>query len=216
VREILTMRRIAVIIASIAVFLGGSAAAQEARSEIGVQGTGFFTTDTTRQGTTQRSTNTGGFLVGYRYSFNRWLAAEGVYGYDRNTQEYFAPAGFARVQANIHQATGALSFVYRHRHGSDSALISSQKEVRSSSILRAMPSPASQPRNVRPPVHLPTAVVPIFHFSGMSPCVPNIVVWCTAHRTLGWQRSIPMQSLIQRNHQRESYSGFDSNLGLAL
>jgi len=105
------MHRIAIMIASIAFLLGGSAAAQEARSEIGLQGTGFFTTDTTDQGTTQRSTNTGGFLVGYRYSFNRWLAAEGVYGYDRNTQEYFAPAGFARVQANIHQAT--VGFVFR-------------------------------------------------------------------------------------------------------
>jgi opacity protein-like surface antigen len=105
------MRQVAIIMASVAVFLGGSAAAQESRSEIGLQGTGFFTTDTTGQGTTQRSTNTGGFLVGYRYSFNRWLAAEAVYGYDRNTQQYFAPAGFSRVQANIHQATGG--FVFR-------------------------------------------------------------------------------------------------------
>jgi opacity protein-like surface antigen len=109
-REILTMRRIAIMIASVAVFLGGSAAAQEARSEIGAQGTGFFTTDTTGPGTTQRSTYTGGLLVGYRYSFNRWLAAEGVYGYNRNTQEYIAPVGFARVQSNIHQATGGLAF----------------------------------------------------------------------------------------------------------
>jgi opacity protein-like surface antigen len=105
------MRRIAIMIASVAAFLVSSAAAQESRSEIGLQGTGFFTTDSTGQGTTQRSTNTGGFLVGYRYSFNRWLAAEGVYGYDRNTQQYVAPAGFARVQANIHQATGG--FVFR-------------------------------------------------------------------------------------------------------
>jgi len=203
------MHRIAIMIASIAFLLGGSAAAQEARSEIGLQGTGFFTTDTTDQGTTQRSTNTGGFLVGYRYSFNRWLAAEGVYGYDRNTQEYFAPAGFARVQANIHQATGGFVFRVPAPARLDSAPISSQREVRSSSILRATPSPASPLRNARLPVCLPTAVVPIFHFSGMSPCVPNIVVWCTAHRTLGWQRSIPMQSLIRRNRQRESYSGFD-------
>ena len=101
----------------------------------------------------------------------------------------------------------ALSSAYRRPRGSDSAPISSQKEARSSSILRATPSPASQLRNVRLPVCLPTALVPIFHFSGMSPCAPNIVVWCTAHRTLVWQRSIPMQSLIQRNRQRESYSG---------
>jgi len=105
------MRQVAIIIASVALFLGGSAVAQESRSEIGLEGSGFFTTDTTGQGTTERSTNTGGFLVGYRYSFNRWLAAEAVYGYDRNTQQYFAPAGFSGVQANIHQATGG--FVFR-------------------------------------------------------------------------------------------------------
>jgi opacity protein-like surface antigen len=104
------MRRIA-IIASLAVLLGVSAAAQESRSEISLQGTGFFTKDTTGQGTTERSTNTGGFLVGYRYHFNRWLAAEAVYGYDRNTQHYFAPAGLSRIQADVHQATGG--FVFR-------------------------------------------------------------------------------------------------------
>jgi opacity protein-like surface antigen len=104
------MRQIA-IMASLAVLLGVSAAAQESRSEVSLQGTGFFTKDTTGQGTTERSTNTGGFLVGYRYHFNRWLAAEAVYGYDRNTQHYFAPAGLSRIQANVHQATGG--FVVR-------------------------------------------------------------------------------------------------------
>lgn len=71
-----------------------------------MQGTGFFTKDTIGLDTRQRSTDTGGFLVGYRYHFNRWLAAEGVYGYDRNTQQYFSSAGLSRVQANVHQATG--------------------------------------------------------------------------------------------------------------
>jgi opacity protein-like surface antigen len=84
--------------------------AQESRSEISLQGTGFFTKDSSGNGTLQRGTETGGFLVGYRYHFNRWLAAEAVYGYDRNTQQYFAPAGFSRVQANVHQATGGLVF----------------------------------------------------------------------------------------------------------
>jgi opacity protein-like surface antigen len=107
VKEILTMRQIA-IIASLAILLGVNAAAQESRSEVSLQGTGFFTKDTTGQGTRERSTNTGGFLVGYRYHFNRWLAAEAVYGYDRNTQHYFAPSGFSRIQANVHQATGGL------------------------------------------------------------------------------------------------------------
>ena len=103
------MRKVAIVammIASVAIVLGISAAAQESRSEIGLQGTGLFTKGTNGQGTMQRGTDTGGFLVNYRYHFNHWLAAEGAYGYGRNTQEYFAPAGLSRIQANVHQATG--------------------------------------------------------------------------------------------------------------
>jgi opacity protein-like surface antigen len=100
------MRRTALMIVAFASLSALVASAQESRSEISLQGTGFFTKDTTGLGTTQRSTNTGGFLLGYRYHFNRWLSAEGVYGYDRNTQHYFSPAGFSGIQANVHQATG--------------------------------------------------------------------------------------------------------------
>jgi len=99
------MRRTALIVAAVSLLAVG-AAAQEVRSEISFQGTGFFTKDSTGQGTTQRGTETGGFLIGYRYHFNRWLAAETVYGYDRNTQEYFGSTQLSRVQANVHQATG--------------------------------------------------------------------------------------------------------------
>lgn len=99
------------LMASVAVLLGASAVAQESRSEISLQGTGFFTKDTSGQGIAERSTNTGGFLVGYRYSLTRWLAAEAVYGYDRNSQHYFGSSGLARVQANVHEATGG--FVVR-------------------------------------------------------------------------------------------------------
>ena len=104
------MRKL-ILVASVAFLLGASAGAQESRSEISLQGTGFFTKDTSGQGTTERSTNTGGFLVGYRYSLTRWLAAEAVYGYDRNSQHYFGSSGLSRVQANVHQATGG--FVVR-------------------------------------------------------------------------------------------------------
>ena len=82
-----------------------TAVAQEVRSEISVQGTGFFTKDSDANGIQNHVTNTGGFLIGYRYNINRWLAAEANYGYDRNTQIYFS-SGSARVQSNIHQATG--------------------------------------------------------------------------------------------------------------
>ncbi|HXW90139.1 MAG TPA: outer membrane beta-barrel protein [Terriglobales bacterium] len=85
-------------------------AAQENRSEISLQGTGFFTKDATGNGNVQRGTETGGVLVGYRYHLNRWLAAEAAYGYDRNTQQFFVPVGVSRIQANVHQATGGLVF----------------------------------------------------------------------------------------------------------
>lgn len=100
------MRRIPMIVVMVVSLSSLGVAAQEIRSEVSLQGTGFFTKNSTGQGTTERGTETGGFLVGYRYHFNRWLGAEALYGYDRNTQEYFGPAGFSRVQANVHQATG--------------------------------------------------------------------------------------------------------------
>jgi len=62
------MHRTASIIAGIVFLLSLGATAQETRSEISLQGTGFFTKDTTGQRTTQRSTDSGGFLVGYRYT----------------------------------------------------------------------------------------------------------------------------------------------------
>ena len=83
-----------------------TAVAQENRSEISAQGTGFFTKDTDGNGIQQHASDTGGFLLGYRYSFNRWLAAEANYGYDRNTQFYFGGTP-ARVQADVHQITGS-------------------------------------------------------------------------------------------------------------
>ena len=51
----------------------------------------------------------GGFLLSYRYHFNRWLAADASYGYDRNTQQNLTFTGPFNVQSNVHQATGALA-----------------------------------------------------------------------------------------------------------
>lgn len=95
---------IAVIVSLLLVSM--NAVAQEMRSEVSVQGTGFFTKDSDGNGVHNQATQSGGFLVGYRYDINRWVAAEGAYGYSRNTQLYsgFIPAG---VQANVHQITGA-------------------------------------------------------------------------------------------------------------
>jgi opacity protein-like surface antigen len=85
------------------------AMAQERRwQEIGVQGTGFFTKDSSGNGINQHATDAGGFLLSYRYHFDRWLAADASYGYARNTQQNFTSPGPLGVQANVHQATGAI------------------------------------------------------------------------------------------------------------
>lgn len=100
------MPRTTIFIAGMVLLATLAATAQESRSEISLQGTGFFTKDSSGNNTIQRATDTGGFLAGYRYRLNRWLSAEAVYGYDRDTQKYFVPSGTFRIQSNIHQATG--------------------------------------------------------------------------------------------------------------
>jgi opacity protein-like surface antigen len=99
------MRRTAITLAGFIILLSLSATAQENRSEISVQGTGFFTQDTNGQGISRTTTETGGFLVGYRYHFNRWLSGEANYGYNRDTQRYFSAGGFSIVQSDVHTAT---------------------------------------------------------------------------------------------------------------
>jgi outer membrane immunogenic protein len=88
------------------IVLIGAASGQEIRSEISVQGTGFFTKNSDGNGIQNRATETGGVLVGYRYNINRWLAAEANYGYARNTQGFFGSLP-ARIQANVHEVTGS-------------------------------------------------------------------------------------------------------------
>src|SRR5467141_2217274 len=102
------MRRTSVMLAGFVILLTLSGTAQESRSDISLQGTGFFTRDASGQGISRTTSDTGGFMVGYRYNINRWLAAEGNYGFDRNTQRYFGSFGESRVQANVHAVTGDL------------------------------------------------------------------------------------------------------------
>jgi opacity protein-like surface antigen len=96
----------AITIVAIAALSSVTAVAQEIRSEISVQGTGFFTKDSNGNGIHNRATETGGLLVGYRYNISRWFSAEASYGYDRNTQLYSVSLP-TRVQTNIHQITGS-------------------------------------------------------------------------------------------------------------
>ena len=110
----MAIRRVAVLaVFSMLLPFTSAAFAQEGSAwnhgEVSVQGTGFFTKDSQGSGISQHSTNTGGVLIGYRYHFDRWLAAEANYGYDRNTQQNFTSGGPFNVQANVHQATAALA-----------------------------------------------------------------------------------------------------------
>jgi outer membrane immunogenic protein len=100
------IKRASVTVVAFVGLMSMSAFAQEDRSEISVQGTGFFTKNSDGKGIRDHATETGGVLVGYRYNITRWLAAEANYGYDRNTQSYFGGT-MARVQANIHTITGS-------------------------------------------------------------------------------------------------------------
>src|SRR6202790_5549082 len=79
------LRRSAIVFASFVMLLTLGATAQENRSDISLQGTGFFTRDSSGNGISRTTSDTGGFQVGYRYHINRWLSAEGDYGFGRNT-----------------------------------------------------------------------------------------------------------------------------------
>jgi opacity protein-like surface antigen len=88
-------------------FLATSLAlAQESRSELGLQGSGFFTNPTSGNSVTSESTTkTVGFLINYRYHLSHGLSLEGVYGYDRNTEKYILSSANFRIPSNNHQFT---------------------------------------------------------------------------------------------------------------
>jgi opacity protein-like surface antigen len=93
---------------AVLLFTSSSIAQELLWNEVSVQGTGFLTKDSEENGIRQHTTDSGGLLVSYRYHLNRWLAADGSYGYTRNTLQNFTSAGPFNVQANMHQTTGAL------------------------------------------------------------------------------------------------------------
>jgi opacity protein-like surface antigen len=90
------------------VFASISLAQELPKSEVSLQGIGFFTNDTTGNGVRQHTTDSGGLLASYRYHFSRWFAADGSYGYTRGTYQNFTPGGSLAIQSNVHQITGAL------------------------------------------------------------------------------------------------------------
>ena len=105
-----TMRSAITFLGSIVLLVTAAAMAQENRSEISLQGTGFFTQSSSGNGTAYSTTGTGGFLGTYRYHLNHWISAEGAYGYDSNSQQYLLSSSAFRIQSGIHQVTGSLVF----------------------------------------------------------------------------------------------------------
>lgn len=102
------LRQLAVFFLTAVAQLPASFASEGLRQEVSLQGTGFFTKDSQGRGVSQHTTDSGGFLLGYRYHFNDWLAAEANYGYARNTQFNLTALGAFDVQSNIHEATAFL------------------------------------------------------------------------------------------------------------
>jgi opacity protein-like surface antigen len=89
------------------VFTSMTLAQEQTKHEVSIQGTGFFTNDTTGKGIRQHTTNSGGLLISHRYQINNWLATDGSYGYSRNTYQNAVTDGLD-VQSNNNQFTGAL------------------------------------------------------------------------------------------------------------
>ena len=93
-------------LAIILVLFGISSWAQEVRHEVTVQGSGFFKKQTTVAGITDKPTNSGGVMAGYRFNLKNWLAVEGDYDYFRNDQKFSASSGTTFIPMNVHAVTG--------------------------------------------------------------------------------------------------------------
>jgi opacity protein-like surface antigen len=106
-KELIHMKKIALSIAIILTFCFAGWA-QDAKHEVTIQGSGVFTKETTNNGITSKPTDSGGFLAGYRYNINRWLAAEGDFDYFRASQKYQNSTGtFGYVKTNTYAVTGS-------------------------------------------------------------------------------------------------------------
>lgn len=99
------IKRAMITVVGLVLTVSTAAVAQENRSEVSVQGTGLFTKDSSNNGIQNHATDSGGVLIGYRYSINHWLAAEANYGWSRNTEDFFG--GAAHVKTNLHEVTGS-------------------------------------------------------------------------------------------------------------
>src|SRR5690349_977683 len=84
-----------IVIVALAASATAALAQVEQPSQVNIQGIGLFTKSSQDQNPSHSATDSGGFLVGYSYQFNRWIGAEGNYGYSRNTQNFVTLGGDA-------------------------------------------------------------------------------------------------------------------------
>ena len=85
------------------------ALAQDRNSEVSANFTGNFQKQSTGFGITDSPTYSGGFLLNYRYHFNRWSAVEANYGNTLFSQVY-SSRNFS--QARVQEATFAYVFTF--------------------------------------------------------------------------------------------------------
>jgi len=81
-------------------------AQEEPRHQITLQGSGFVGKTTSSSGIQNESTNSGGFLAGYRFNISKWIAAEVDYDFFSNSQKYVTSSGNFRKQTYTHGITG--------------------------------------------------------------------------------------------------------------
>ncbi len=104
------MKRAVVLAVTVLIFLSLAATAQAARSEIGVQGAGLFTSSLNANGTEYSATESAGIIGTYRRHLSHWISVEAGYGYSRNTQKYAVSSEAFRIQTGINQLTAAFVF----------------------------------------------------------------------------------------------------------
>jgi hypothetical protein len=169
-------------------------------------GTGFFTKDASGNGVFERANETGGFLLGYRYNINRWLAAEPNYGDDRDTQFYFAGTP-ARVQADIQQITGSavvklpgFARIQPYELASGGALVFDP----TGNVGGTLAGATLQTKGA-----FVYGAGTDYALPGTSPSRPSIAATCTKHPASASQVRTLTTGRTLRNHQPASSFGFN-------
>ena len=205
-----------IVVASVLGFLvsASGAAAQERRwQEIGIQGTGFFTKDSSGNGINQHATDTGGFLLSYRYHFNRWLAADASYG-TPGTRNRISPPLVPSVSKQMCTRPPVLWWLQRHAAFSGSIPSSSRVRVPLSSTPQAMREDLFLERKANPEQRSCMEAVPTTNSVSTSRFAPNTAASCTNGPTLIWAHCTLARPRTRRNRPRELSSGSsDSSQG---